>query len=165
MMGIEIHYPEEDEQASTGFTPTTVDEILLNTKIGLTLSDCAYLVGLQPPVVEKWYRDNYCNFREAVNSERVVNKKLHIGRIQTASDALKVKASSWYLERKFKEEFSKEVTVVVNHMLIDNVSHILKGLLIKYIKDPEMLRLAADEFREKVAGISTSDLPVRISNE
>ncbi len=164
-MSVDILYPEDEEQASTGFTPSVVSEIIENTKIGLNLHDCAYLVGLLPEVVSDWYRRNYCNFREVINAAKVINKKLHLGRVQNAKDALKVKSSTWYLERRFKEEFSKEVTVVVNHVLVDNVSSILKSLLIKYVKDPEMLRLAAEEFRDKIARINMSDLPVKVSAE
>jgi hypothetical protein len=162
-LDINIEYPEEAEQAEQNFHPKIVQEILDNIRVGLSLPDCAYLVGLVPARVERWYRDNYCNFADSVNTNIALNKRLHIGRIQNAKHALKVKASSWFLERKYKEEFSKEVTVVVNHVLIDNVSRILKGLLIKYIKDPELLRLAAEEFQQKMSQVNLSDMPARIT--
>lgn len=160
---VDIVYPDEEEQATTGFIPEVVEEILENARLGLKLEDCAYLVGLKPDVVNRWYSTDYGNFAEAINEQRAVNKKLHVSRVQAAKNNLRVKASSWYLERKYKEEFSKEVTVVVNHVLLDNVSNVLKGLLIKYIKDPEMLRLAAEEFQAKIGKVDTGDMPAKIT--
>ena len=159
---IEIKYPSEEEQATTGFMQLTVEEILNNIKVGMTLHDCACLVGLKPSIVKGWYNRNYCGFAEVVDTAMALNKRLHIGRIHQAKDRTQVNASTWWLERKHKDEFSKEVTVIVNHVLIDNVSSILKDLLIKYIKEPETLKLAAQEFRERIGQVKQSDMPARM---
>ena len=160
---IEIFYPSEDEQIATGFTPAIVTEILDNLKVGVSLVDGAYLVGLLPKVVNRWYSENKGGFADAVNTAIAMNKRHHIGRVTKAEDSLKVKASSWFLERKYKNEFSKEVTVVVNPAILSHVKHIVRDVLIKFIKDPEILRLSAEEFEERMSEVKMNDLPARIT--
>lgn len=138
----DIIYPTENEQALTGFTKYVVEEIQSKIKIGMNLNDCAKLLRLPTHRVTNWYNTNYCNFRIIIDEAMATNKLIHVSRVTNAKDNLHVKASSWMLERRYKEEYTKETIINVNHHMIDSIAKIAADTLIRYVPDPDQLQLA-----------------------
>ena len=153
----ELYYPSEKEQAATGFLEPIVTVILDNVFAGVTLEDAAGILKMPFATVNHWYRTNYCNFRYAVEERALRSKRSHVVKGQQGN-----KASQWWLERKFKHEFSKEVTVNVNHRIIDDVAEKVAAVAIKHIKDPETLRLFGQEVRDELNTINLESIPVNI---
>lgn len=157
----EIVYPSERDQTLTGFIPAIVNDILTNLQAGMELTDCANLLKMPIAHLRGWYNNNYCNFRYAADYNKSKNKKHHMIKVQrldkkegVKADPEDFKTSSWFLERKYKDEFSKEVTVNVNHRVIISVIKINAAILIKYIPDPDKLRLAKEELVTELNRIS-----------
>ena len=140
-------FPNEAEQAQSGFTSEIIKEIYISLKMGMTLADCANLIQFPVNRLDTWYRENYYGFAVMVNLCIVSNKKLHVGRLTTSTDALKVKTAQWFLERKHKDEYTKETIINVNHVMIDNVANTVAETLIKFIQDPQQLKLAMQELK------------------
>ncbi len=153
----ELFYPDETEQMLTGFMPVIVEDILKNVQAGLTLRDAAKILKLPPRNVTQWYSTNKGNFKYAVDNASIRNKRLHVVKVQKGN-----KSSAWWLERVHKDEFSKEVTITINHRLIDNVAQRTAAVLIKYIKDPEALRQAGEELQKELNSINMNALPAEV---
>ena len=153
----ELFFPSESEQFLTGFMPDIIQEILDNLKAGMTLDDSAKLLNLPVHVVRKWYKENKGNFAYAVDHAQTKNKKHYVDRLNKGD-----RQAAWVLERKWKEEYSKEVTITINHRLIDNVAQKTVQVLIKYIKDPNLLREAGEELRQTLNAINVNALPAEV---
>ena len=156
----ELVFPDKGEQARNSFTPEVVGDLLKSIQLGLTLADASGLVKLKPSMVQGWYNRNYCNFKFAVDEVRAKNKRLHIARVQGGQKAWQ--SSAWWLERKHKQEFSKEITVTVNHVLIDNVSKVMADALFEFIKDVEQLQRAKEFVYSKLLSIKEEEFPVQV---
>lgn len=154
----ELFYPSQEEQMLTGFMPIIVDEILKGIQSGLTLIDTAKLLKMPARVVNNWYNKNKGNFKYAVDEALARNKRHHVVKVQKGD-----KASAWWLERKHKDEFSKEVNITINHRLIDSVAQRTAQVLIRFIKDPDDLRRAAEALQKELNSINVNALPAEIT--
>jgi len=162
-----VFFPSVQEQLLTGFTPASVKNIYDNIKIGMLLPDCAKLLRLPPERLKKWYTSNYCNFQVIIDEALATNKRIHVGRISLANNALHIKASTWLLERKHKEEYSKEITINVNHNVVMQAVTVFTDVLTKYILDPDILLQAGEEMRSKFALMSpqTEDIEHTVTED
>ena len=160
-----VEYPDSSEQLRTSFTPEIIMNIINNTQLGLSLKDCAAMVNLPYTQVKIWYDTDKGGFGLAIDNAAAKNKRMHIGRVQKGEDKTKVSASQWWLERKNKEEFSKEVKVIVNHVIKDNMERVVIDVLTTHIKEPERLKAAAEDLRDRLAAIRMDDYPARIASE
>ena len=157
-----LYYPNEGEQALQGFTPEVIQSIMTQTKLGLNLTDVAHSVRLQPSRIRHWYKTNYCNFAYEIDFHRADNKlRLLAPLMQT--DPKKVPSpqvsrnAQFLLERKYKDEYGKEVKVEVNHTMVDNISKVVFEAAVRYIKDPETLKLFISDIREGVSVIKPTE--------
>jgi len=156
----QLYYPDEQQQAETGFTQSIVEEVLKHISLGTTLSDAANIVRLPPNRIISWYNKNYCNFQFSVDYHKADNKRRYLKAMLDADDATKVRAAQFMLERKYREEYGKEVTVKVNHTVIDNITKIVFDKAVRYIQDPEKLKLFIEEIAQEVRLIrGTEGLP------
>lgn len=164
---LEIDYPSEREQLITSFTPRIVEEILQNIKLGMSLADCDGLARLPEGTIQKWYNKNYCNFRVVANHSRALNKQTHIARVQKkeVKKTDNIRGSQWFLERKYKGEFGREVTVQVNTFVIDNVSRIIGEILIRKITDPDLLRDIKNEMIDGLRQAKLEEVPIAVEGE
>ena len=136
---LEISFPSQKEQNETGFTPTLIKGIYDNLTAGMTLTDCAKLFRIPPFKVNKWYKNNYCGFQGLVDQAQVQDKQRYVFNLANAKDPLKVKASMWMLERKHKEEYSKETIHTVKNVLVDQTAEVFFEAVQLYIKDPDIV--------------------------
>jgi hypothetical protein len=153
----ELIYPDPDEQLLTGFTPKIVTDILLHITLGMTLTDAANIVRLPPGRVIKWYGNNYCNFKYAVDFSKADNKRRHLKNIMTPKEAIALKASQFALERSYRDEYGKEIKIEVNNVLVDNITRVVFDTATRYIKDPETLKLFVQDLADQVAMINPSE--------
>lgn len=156
-----LYYPTEDEQASQGFMPDIIKDIMLHIQLGANLTDVANIVRLPPQRVAHWYKENYCNFRYEVDYYRADNKR-RLLKVLMESDPKKAsatvsRASQFLLERKYRDEYGKEIKVEVNHTMIDNITKVVFDAAVRYIKDPEMLKLFITDISEQVALIRPTE--------
>lgn len=159
---MELTYPSEAEQTATGFMPQIVEALLSNLSVGMTLADVSNLVLFPPSIVERWYKTNYCNFRHAADNARAKNKRHHITQVTKAGKNWG--ASAWWLERKYKEEYSKEMTITVNHIIVDNVARAVSEAISEVITDPSIIEQLRLVLRQKLSAIKPDEhLPVPVS--
>jgi hypothetical protein len=128
------------------FTPELVDSILADIQIGLTLSDTANRHRIRPSLLKSWYKTNHNDFAVAVDKAKAENKHKHLKRVHDGDH--KWKSSSWYLERKFKDEYSKEIInrhVDDIQLLQNNILQILTNRLANV--DPDIVDLIAEDLR------------------
>lgn len=159
----QLFFPGKAEQARTLFSKLVVDDIINNIYIGLTLEDAAHLVNIPTKAVNKWYNENFCNFKYAVDNVNAKNKKIHVSRVLKGSKEWR--PSSWWLERKHKQEFSKEITITVNHVIIDQVSKIMADAVLEFVKDPEELMRAKKYVNQKLLELREDDFPAQVAAE
>lgn len=162
LMDTSLHYPSEQEQAEQGFTPGIIDMILKHITLGLNLSDCANIVMLPPSRVWHWYNKNYCNFKFAADYATADSKRRLVRHQVEAVDALKVKASQFMLERKYRNEYGKEIKIEVNHTMIDNISKIVFDKAVRFIQDPEKLKLFIQEIASEMSMLRNNDMAITV---
>lgn len=85
-------------------TPKTIEIILEVISEGLTQREASILAGISEDTLSLWKRQD-SDFSEQIRQKQIENKLRHIRVINEASKT-KWQASAWWLERKFKEEFS-----------------------------------------------------------
>lgn len=149
----ELTYPPENEQAYTGFSPLIVKEILNHITLGCNLADCAHIVKLPAQRVSNWYNTNYHNFKFAVDYCLADHKRRLLTNIIKSDNALKVSSAKFLLERKYRDEYGKELKIDFNSVMIDNVTKVVFDLSVKYIKDQEILKLFVEELADKLGSI------------
>ncbi len=76
---------------------------------GLTHTDAAKLLGWKPEKVEAWIAHNTYNLAVCVDTAKLENKVYHVSRVNGAHYGYQ--ASAWMLERKYKDEYSKELKI------------------------------------------------------
>lgn len=107
-----IYYPvPEGWDKPNLFTPVVITQILEDISFGLTLKDASIRAGIKPTTTESWYKRNFGNFAGAVDKAGIDSKYNHVLTINTERNPTRVKASAWWLERKHREEFGKEVAI------------------------------------------------------
>lgn len=88
------------------YNQSIVESMMNDLHLGLTLSDAASRHRIPVDIVMLWYSDNFNDFRELVNKATVECKRMHLGRLVSKDASMvSVKASTFMLERKFKDEF------------------------------------------------------------
>ena len=85
-------------------TPNTLKIILDAIADGLTQRDASILAGISEDTLSLWKRDN-SDFSEQIRQKEIECKRKHIKNIEKASEKT-WQASAWFLERKYKNEFS-----------------------------------------------------------
>lgn len=102
-------------------TEKTIEVILSAISEGLTQREAATLAGISEDTLSLWKRDS--DFSEQIRQKQIENKLRHIKVINQASEK-HWQASAWWLERKYKEEFSLknkldfETTVKLDEMTV-----------------------------------------------
>lgn len=108
-------------------TPKTIEVILSAISEGLTQREASTLAGISEDTLSLWKQDS--EFSEQIRQKQIENKLRHIKVINEASKS-HWQASAWWLERKFKEEFSlkSKVDFSVNNEL-EKMSEDIKKIL------------------------------------
>ena len=84
-------------------TQETINIILEAIGHGLTQRESATLAGISEDTLSLWKQDS--DFSEQIRQKQIENKLRHIKVINEASKTHWT-ASAWWLERKYKDEFS-----------------------------------------------------------
>lgn len=88
----------------TKATEKTISIILSAIEEGLTQRESAVLAGISEDTLSLWKKKD-SDFSEQIRQKQIECKLGHIRNIKKASDK-SWQASAWWLERKYKEEFS-----------------------------------------------------------
>ena len=146
----DVSYPVKRKPRHSAFLPAVVDGILKDIRLGLSLSDSAKRHRLNPDVVRHWYDDNFGNFKEAVEREKSQHKYFHVARVTKADDPNGWRASSWLLERRYKEEYGKEPVNVINIQEMNLIQHQLLQILSNRLANvaPEVIELVANDINQ-----------------
>lgn len=84
--------------------PDTKEEILGYLRVGHTDKDACMLAGISHETFYSWIRE-FPEFSDTVKKARLASKDVHVKLIQKAAKKSWM-AAAWFLERKFKDEFS-----------------------------------------------------------
>lgn len=87
----------------TKATPRTLKIILDAIAEGLSQREASALAGISEDTLSLWKKDS--EFSEQIRQKQIECKLGHIRNIKKASEK-SWQASAWWLERKYKEEFS-----------------------------------------------------------
>lgn len=85
-------------------TPKTIATILNAIGEGLTQREASVLAGISEDTLSLWKRQD-SDFSEQIRQKEIECKFTHIKNIKRASEK-SWQTSAWWLERKYKEEFS-----------------------------------------------------------
>lgn len=114
--------------SKTKATPRTIDIILEAISEGLTQREASILAGISEDTLSLWKRQD-SDFSEQIRQKEIESKLYHIRNIRRASEK-SWQASAWWLERKFKDEFStKSNTDVKSTENIDKLTETMQQLL------------------------------------
>lgn len=91
-------------KGKTKATPKTIKIILNAISEGLTQREASILAGISEDTLSLWKRKD-SDFSEQIRQKEIECKLFHIQNIKRASEK-SWQASAWWLERKYKEEFS-----------------------------------------------------------
>lgn len=100
--------PFENEKYERWIKPKLLN-FLWMCREGLSTSDSAQIVGWEPEDVERWIQNNVYNLAKCVRAARLEHKAFHVSRTNCAGYGYQ--ASTWMLERRYKDEYSKEVKI------------------------------------------------------
>lgn len=90
-------------QGKSKATQKTIGIILDAVAEGLTQREASILAGISEDTFSLWKKDS--DFSEQIRQKQIECKLGHIRNIKKASEK-SWQASAWWLERKYKEEFS-----------------------------------------------------------
>ncbi len=94
---------------------------------GLTQREAAVLAGISEDTLSLWKRDS--DFSEQIRQKQIENKLRHINVINEASKKYWT-ASAWWLERKYKEEFSLKTKLDVDtNIKLSEMTETIKKIL------------------------------------
>lgn len=115
-------------QGKTKATPKTIETILNAIAEGLTQREASILAGISEDTLSLWKRQD-SDFSEQIRQKEIECKLYHIRNIKKASEK-SWQPSAWWLERKYKEEFSlkSKFDVQVNESL-DKLGDSIKKIL------------------------------------
>lgn len=110
---IDIHYPlpndiAECEKFDRHIRPK-LEKVLWILREGMDLKIAALGLGLDYDTLSDWVNNNTFNMGVCANQARQEHRIFHVTR--TNSSEYGWQASTWMLERKYKDEFSKEVKI------------------------------------------------------
>jgi len=103
-------------QGKSKATQKTIEVILSAVAEGLTQREASIIAGISEDTFSLWKKDS--DFSEQIRQKQIECKLGHIRNIKKASEK-SWQASAWWLERKYKEEFSlkTKMDVEVNDTL------------------------------------------------
>lgn len=105
--------PPKKQQGRKGlYSPEIVDKLIEVIAAGGSDKDAYLVVGIAHETFYNWL-EKHDDFREKVTRARAANKVAHIQNIKTAS-ATDWRASGWWLERRWPEEFAQQLIVKVS---------------------------------------------------
>jgi hypothetical protein len=78
---------------------------------GFTLSDISEWNGLNPSFLHDAYAKDLCGIRKAFDKAALQCKLHHLKRVKDGS--INYQSSTWFLERKFRDEYGKELALNV----------------------------------------------------
>lgn len=111
-----LHWPTEkqikNDPTLRDFNNTVISVVLLDLMLGLTLAEAAVRQGLDIDVVGHWEATNTGNFGKVTAATIVEFKRYHLEKVRNGS--FNYNMSTWILERKFREEFGKQSTIIVD---------------------------------------------------
>jgi hypothetical protein len=109
-------------------TPKTIEVILEAISQGLTQREASILAGISEDTLSLWKKKD-SDFSEQMRQKEIECKLSHIKNIKEASKK-SWQASAWWLERKYKEEFSlkSKLDLQVNETL-DELGDSIKKIL------------------------------------
>lgn len=112
----------------TKATPKTIAIILDAISQGLTQREASVLAGISEDTFSLWKRKD-SDFSEQIRQKEIECKLYHIKNIKKASEKSWT-ASAWWLERKYKDEFSRnsKLDLQVNETL-DQLGDSIKSIL------------------------------------
>lgn len=90
-------------QGKSKASQKTIEIILSAIAEGLTQREASILAGISEDTLSLWKKDS--DFSEQIRQKQIECKLWHIQNIKRASEK-SWQASAWWLERKYKEEFS-----------------------------------------------------------
>lgn len=93
------------------YSPAIVDKLIEVISAGGSDKDAYTLAGISHEAFYNWL-EKHSEFREKVTRARAENKVSHIQNIKTASKT-DWRASGWWLERRWPEEFAQQLIVKV----------------------------------------------------
>lgn len=105
------------------FNEEVIRLILLDLMLGLGLSEAALRQGLDPEIVGGWEAINQGNFGRVATATIVEFKRYHLMKVRNGS--FNYNMSVWILERKFRDEFGKQSTIIVDDK-IQKVRQVMK---------------------------------------
>ena len=117
-----------DTKRKTKATPKTIEIILDAISQGLTQREASILAGISEDTLSLWKKKD-SDFSEQMRQKEIECKLSHIKNIKEASKK-SWQASAWWLERKFKDEFSlkSKLDLQVNETL-DELGDSIKKIL------------------------------------
>ncbi len=117
-----------DTKRKTKATPKTIAIILDAISQGLTQREASILAGISEDTFSLWKRKD-SDFSEQIRQKEIECKLYHIKNIKKASEKSWT-ASAWWLERKYKDEFSRnsKLDLQVNETL-DQLGDSIKSIL------------------------------------
>lgn len=111
-----LHWPNEkqirNDPTLRDFNDTVIQLILLDLMLGLTLAEAAVRQGLDVDLVGHWEATNTGNFGKVTAATIVEFKRYHLEKVRNGS--FNYNMSTWILERKFRDEFGKQSTIIVD---------------------------------------------------
>ena len=107
-------------------TLKTIEIILNAIAEGLTQRDASIIAGISEDTFSLWKRQD-SDFSEQIRQKEIECKMAHINTIKTASKK-NWTASAWWLERKHKEEFSKQNQAEVSFTLNSELEKALERI-------------------------------------
>ena len=111
-----LHWPTEkqikNDPSLRDFNDTVIQLILLDLMLGLTLAEAAVRQGLDVDLVGHWEATNTGNFGKVTAATIVEFKRYHLEKVRNGT--FNYNMSTWILERKFRDEFGKQSTIIVD---------------------------------------------------
>lgn len=99
------------------------DSILKWVEMGSTYTDACRLEGIAYQTFLEW-QDKFPEFTEALEKADALCKARRVARILAASKK-SWQAAAWYLERRYKDEYSMKTLHDVNHSITEGVENAL----------------------------------------
>ena len=109
-------------------TQETINIILGSIANGLTQRESAILAGISEDTLSLWKRQD-SDFSEQIRQKQIENKLRHINIINKASEK-DWRASTWWLERKYPDEFSPNSKIKLEtNVQLDELTKDIKKIL------------------------------------
>ncbi len=115
-------------KGKTKATQKTINIILDAISDGLTQREAAILAGISEDTISNW-KGQDSDFSEQIRQKQIECKRKHLKNIEKASET-NWKASVWWLERKYPDEFSPNNKVKLEtNIQLDELTKDIKKIL------------------------------------